>query len=69
MTIQPNYQPEQISPYQDLEPMAPQQIQVVMQLLDEWLMDESGYDEETWDELTQAIDHERDQIAARRLFS
>ena len=40
-----------------------------MALLDEWSADESGYEEETWDDLKNAIDQERTQISARRLFS
>jgi hypothetical protein len=38
----------------------------VIALLDEWLRDESGYDEETWPELKAAI--ERDRPSIRRLF-
>ena len=37
-------------------------------LLDEWLKDESGYDEETWPALKKALDEERDRVGARRLF-
>lgn len=35
-------------------------------LLDEWLCDESGYDEETWPRLKRALDEDR--LSARRLF-
>lgn len=35
-------------------------------LLDEWLADESGYDEEAWSELKEALD--RDRLSYRRLF-
>ena len=35
-------------------------------LLDEWLADESGYDEEAWPELKEALD--RDRLSYRRLF-
>jgi hypothetical protein len=35
-------------------------------LLDEWLRDESGYDERMWPELKAAID--RDRSSSRRLF-
>jgi hypothetical protein len=35
-------------------------------LLDEWLADESGYDEEAWLELKEALD--RDRLSYRRLF-
>lgn len=35
-------------------------------LLDEWMADESGYDEETWPELMEALD--RDRSSSRKLF-
>jgi hypothetical protein len=35
-------------------------------LLDEWLQDKSGYDEETWPELKEALD--RDRLSNRKLF-
>ena len=38
----------------------------VIQLLEEWLADESGYDEEAWPELKDALD--RDRLSARKLF-
>ena len=38
-----------------------------LQLLDKWLKDESGYDEETWPWLKKAL--ERDRLSARRLFN
>ena len=38
----------------------------VITLLDEWLQDESGYDEETWPELKEALD--RDRLSERKLF-
>jgi hypothetical protein len=37
-----------------------------IRLLDEWMADESGYDEETWPELKAALD--RDRLSSRRLF-
>ncbi len=37
-------------------------------LIDEWLKDESGYDEETWPILKKAIEEDRARIGARRLF-
>lgn len=51
-----------------IKPLTPEQIEKVIQLLDEWMADESGYDEETWPELKAAIDRERDLVSARRLF-
>lgn len=35
-------------------------------LLDEWIDDDSGYDEKTWPELKQSLD--RDRLSDRRLF-
>ncbi len=40
--------------------------EAVIALLDEWLRDESGYDEETWPELKVALD--RDRLSERKLF-
>ncbi len=40
--------------------------EAVIALLDEWLHDESGYDEETWPELKEALD--RDRLSERKLF-
>lgn len=36
--------------------------------LDEWMADESGYDEATWPDVADALDHERDRLGMRRLF-
>ena len=38
----------------------------VIQLIEEWLADESGYDEEAWPELKTALD--RDRHSSRKLF-
>ena len=38
----------------------------VIALLDKWLLDQSGYDEETWPELKEALD--RDRLSSRKLF-
>lgn len=35
-------------------------------LLDEWMEDDSGYDEEAWPELKEALD--RDRLSDRKLF-
>lgn len=35
-------------------------------LLDEWMADESGYDEEAWPKLKEALD--RDRLGYRKLF-
>jgi hypothetical protein len=37
-------------------------------LLKSWLTDESGYDEETWPKLKEALERERRRIGARGLF-
>ena len=39
-----------------------------LRLLQEWLADESGYDEETWPELSAALDRNRPP-GARKLFT
>jgi len=39
----------------------------VIALLDKWLEDESGYDEETWPQLKEALD--RDRLSSRKLFN
>ena len=36
--------------------------------LDEWMDDESNYDEATWPDVADVLDHERDQLGMRRLF-
>jgi hypothetical protein len=41
----------------------------LIRLLDEWMNDESGYDEGTWHELKESLNQERDNISARRLFN
>ena len=46
----------------DLNPTA----EMAIRLLDEWMADESGYDEETWPRLKAALD--RDRLSSRRLF-
>lgn len=37
-----------------------------VRLLDEWMEDDSGYDEEAWPELKEALD--RDRLSNRKLF-
>jgi hypothetical protein len=40
-----------------------------MRLLDEWMADDSGYDEETWPELKEALDRNRREAGQyRKLF-
>ena len=41
-------------------------VDLAIRLLDEWMADESGYDEETWPELKVALN--RDRLSSRRLF-
>jgi len=38
----------------------------VIQLLDEWLADESGYDERVWPQLKKGL--EANRLSSRRLF-
>ena len=45
-----------------------EQNQRVINALDDWMNDESGYDEATWPALAAALDHERDQRDMRKLF-
>jgi hypothetical protein len=49
-----------------IPPVIPTHPSSAIALLDEWLADESGYDEQTWPDLKAAID--RDRTSARRLF-
>lgn len=56
--------PQKIS----VEPLDKAAVDKVIQLLDEWMADDSGYDEETWPQLKEALDRERDLVSARRLF-
>lgn len=44
----------------------PQRVQEAVALLDEWLKDDSGYDEETWPELKESLD--RNRLSDRKLF-
>ncbi len=39
-----------------------------LKLLDEWLADESGYDERVWPKLKQALEEERRASGERSLF-
>jgi hypothetical protein len=48
--------PPNIHPPLNLEPHTPEQLEQLMQLLDEWIADESGYEESTWDDLAMTID-------------
>jgi hypothetical protein len=43
-----------------------ERIDAAIRLLDEWMADESGYDEETWPKLQAAL--EEDRLSSRRLF-
>ena len=40
--------------------------QAAIRMLEEWMADESGYDEETWPVLKEALD--RDRLSSRKLF-
>ncbi len=43
-----------------------QRVHDAVALLDEWLKDDSGYDEETWPELKESLD--RNRLSDRKLF-
>jgi hypothetical protein len=52
--ISPNiYPPLNLEPH---TPEQPEQLEQLMRLLDEWIADESGDEESTWDDLARAID-------------
>ena len=40
----------------------------VVRLLEDWLTDESGYDDEAWPELREALDRERERLGMHPLF-
>ncbi len=48
------------------EPAVPLQNQAALRLLEQWLSEESDYDEKTWPEIRNAL--EEDRLGARRLF-
>ncbi|MCM0589360.1 MAG: hypothetical protein HEQ35_10010 [Gloeotrichia echinulata IR180] len=56
MTAQQVGYPDQPQPLSLLKPLTSQQVEQIIQLLDEWMADESGYDETTWAELTASLD-------------
>jgi len=47
-------------------PQVQTKVERAVEALDEWLADESGYDEETWPELKRSLDEHR--LSERRLF-
>jgi hypothetical protein len=68
MTSFPVRQPQEPRLSELLQPMSPEAIAQLAQILDEWMADESGYDEATWDDLKQTLNQERENVGARRLF-
>jgi hypothetical protein len=46
--------------------VAPTDVEALNALLDEWMADESGYDEATWPKLEAAL--EQDRLSSRKLF-
>jgi hypothetical protein len=54
----------------ELEQLAPKSAKArnVIAMFQDWLRDESGYDEQAWPKLMKALDQERTRIGARRLF-
>lgn len=50
-----------------VELIEPTQVRSAIALLDEWLDDQSGYDEEAWPELKSDLDKHR--LSARKLFN
>ncbi|MCP4348560.1 MAG: hypothetical protein GY795_24010 [Desulfobacterales bacterium] len=51
-----------------IKPLDRKRIDKIIQLLDLWMADESGYDEDTWPIIEKALNQERDNVSARRLF-
>jgi hypothetical protein len=51
-----------------LQPLDQETVNQVVQMLDDWMADESGYDEATWDDLKLALNQGREDVGARRLF-
>jgi hypothetical protein len=51
----------------DLKPKS-RKAKSTIALLASWLNDDSGYDEEAWPELKEALDRERARVGARGLF-
>lgn len=49
-----------------LTALGAERVRKAIALLDQWLNDDSGYDEETWSELKKSLDRER--LSNRRLF-
>jgi hypothetical protein len=49
-----------------LTDLGAERVRKAIALLDQWLNDDSGYDEETWPELKKSLDRER--LSNRRLF-
>lgn len=51
-----------------LEPLSLERQNRAIALLDEWMADESGYDEATWPELRKALNCNREAIGAEKLL-
>lgn len=52
-----------------LKPLTAEQKDRAIAMLNEWMHDESGYDEAAWPELKEALNRERDAVGARQLFN
>jgi hypothetical protein len=66
--IRIGHQPNPESLAFDLQPHSPESIEQMVQILDEWMADDSGYDEATWADLKTSLNHHRENVDARRLF-
>jgi hypothetical protein len=51
-----------------LKPLSLERRNRAISLLDEWMADESGYDESTWPDLKKALNCNREAIGAEKLF-
>jgi hypothetical protein len=66
----PNHKADIAIALERLDKLKPESAQAaaVIGLLRCWLADESGYDEEAWPKLREALEQERRRVGARSLF-
>jgi len=62
MTTQPIEHQSEPKVLSLIKPLDQEHIEKAIQLLDEWMTDESGYDEQTWPELKEALEREREHV-------
>ncbi|OQX21074.1 MAG: hypothetical protein BWK80_34585 [Desulfobacteraceae bacterium IS3] len=69
MTVQALIHPYEPESGFSAKPLFSQDIKKMIRFLDEWMTDESGYDEKTLPKLKKLLDRKRDNISARKLFN